>query len=91
MGSKNLTQSLKRRRKEIDRIDQKLLTLLNHRLRTALKIGKIKKKIGKKIYDPQREKDVLKRLGQINPGPLKQKDMKKIFRLIIKLCRSYQF
>ncbi len=91
MGPKNLTQSLKRRRKEIDRIDQKLLTLLNRRLRTALKIGKIKRKMGKKIYDPKREKDVLKRLEQINPGPLTQKDMKKIFRLIMKISRGYQF
>ncbi|MGB9627193.1 MAG: chorismate mutase [Thermodesulfobacteriota bacterium] len=90
MRPSTLTRSLKRKRKEIDLIDQKLLTLLNQRLRTALKIGRIKREMGKKIYDPQREKEVLKRLGQKNRGPLKEKDMKKIFRLIMKIYRGYQ-
>lgn len=90
MEQKNLTQSLKKRRKEIDLIDQKLLTLLNQRLRTAIKIGKIKKEMGKRIYDPKREKEVLKRLGKKNRGPLRRKDLTKIFTLIMRICRGYQ-
>ena len=61
-GSIRSFQKLKKKRKEIDLIDQKLLTLLNQRLRIALEIGKIKKEMGKKIYDPEREKEVLERL-----------------------------
>ena len=47
----NFSKKLKEKRKGIDLIDQKLLILLNQRLRIALEIGKIKKEMGKNIYD----------------------------------------
>jgi chorismate mutase len=86
----NFSKKLKTKRKVLDLLDQKLLTLLNQRLHIALKIGKIKKEMGKKIEDPGREKEVLKRLNQKNKGPLKEEDLKKIFTTIIKVCRKSQ-
>jgi len=86
----NFSKKLKTKRKVLDLIDQKLLTLLNHRLRITLEIGKIKKEMGKKIYDPKREKEVLEKLKQKNKGPLKEKDFKKIFTTIMKVCRKSQ-
>jgi len=86
----NFSQNLKEKRKEIDLIDQKLLILLNQRLRIALEIRKIKKGIGKKIYDPKREKEVLERLRRKNKGLLKEEDLKKIFATIMKMCRKSQ-
>jgi chorismate mutase-like protein len=84
------SKKLKQKRKEIDLIDQKLLTFLNQRLRIALEIGKIKKKMEKKIYDPVREKEVLERLKRKNKGPLKEEDFKKIFKMIMEVCRKSQ-
>ncbi len=86
----DLTQKLKKNRKELDLIDQKLLTLLNQRLRIVLEIGKIKKEMGKNIYDPKREKEVLEKLKRKNKGPLKEKDLKKIFTTVMKVCRRSQ-
>ena len=86
----DLTQKLKKNRKELDLIDQKLLTLLNQRLRIVLEIGKIKKEMGKKIYDPKREKEVLEKLKRKNKGPLKEKDLKKIFTTVMKVGRQSQ-
>jgi chorismate mutase/prephenate dehydratase len=86
----DLLQKLKKKRKEIDLIDQKLSTLLNQRLRIAQKIGKIKKETGKKIYDPGRESEVLERLKRENKGPLKERDLEKIFKTIMKVCRKSQ-
>ena len=86
----DLSQKLKKKRKEINLLDLKLLTLLNQRLRMALEIGKIKKEMGKKIDDPKREKEVLERLKLKNKGPLKDEDLKKIFTTIIKVCRKSQ-
>jgi chorismate mutase len=83
-------KKLKTKRKEIDLIDQKLLILLNQRLRIVLEIGKIKKEMGKKIYDPVREKEVLEKLKRKNKGPLKEKGFKKIFTTIMKVCRKSQ-
>lgn len=86
----DFSQKLKTKRKVLDLIDQKLLTLLNQRLCIALEIGKIKKAMGKKIYDPRREKEVLERLKRKNKGPLKEEDLKKIFTTIMKVCRKSQ-
>jgi chorismate mutase-like protein len=86
----DFSKKLKTKRKVLDLIDQKLLTLLNHRLWIALEIGKIKKEMGKKIYDPKREKEVLERLKRTNKGPLKEEDLKKIFATIMKMCRKSQ-
>jgi len=90
MAQPNLFRELKKRRKEIDLIDQKLLTLLNQRLRHALKMGKIKKGMGKKVYDPKREKEILERLKLKNKGSLREKDLKEIFKTIISVCRRSQ-
>ena len=86
----HLSRKLIKRRKELDLINQKLLTLLNQRLRITLEIGKVKKEMGKKIYDTEREKEILDRLKRKNRGPLKEKDLKKIFTTIMKVCRQSQ-
>jgi chorismate mutase/prephenate dehydratase len=90
MVRSNLSQRLEDSRRKIDLIDRRLLPLLNQRLRIALECGKIKKEMGRKIYDPKREAGVLKRLRMENRGPLKAEDLEKIFRTIIGVCRRSQ-
>jgi chorismate mutase / prephenate dehydratase len=87
----HLSRKLIKRRKELDLINQKLLTLLNQRLRISLEIGKVKKEMGKRIYDTEREKEILDRLKRKNKGPLKEEDLRNIFTTIIKVCRQSQF
>jgi chorismate mutase-like protein len=86
----DLLLELKKKRKKIDLIDQKLSTLLNERLRIAQEVGRIKKGMGKKIYDPGRESKILERLKQGNKGPLKEEDLQKIFKTIMTVCRKFQ-
>ena len=86
----HLSRRLIKRRKELDLINQKLLTLLNQRLRITLEIGKVKKEMGKKIHDTEREKEILDRLKRKNRGPLKEEDLRKIFMTIMKVCRQSQ-
>jgi len=83
-------RKLKAKRRSLDLLDQKLIMLLNQRLRVALEIGKIKQRIGKKIYDSGREREVLERLKLKNKGPVKEQDLIKIFRTIMKVCRQFQ-
>lgn len=85
-----LHNALKERRKRIDLIDRKLLSLLNQRLAIALDIGRVKKERGEKIYNPQREDEILQRLCRINRGPLKAEDVEKIFKMIMIVCRKSQ-
>jgi chorismate mutase/prephenate dehydratase len=86
----HLSRKLINRRKELDLINQKLLTLLNQRLRITLEIGKVKKEMGKKIHDAEREKEILDKLKRKNRGPLREKDLRKIFKTIMKVCRQSQ-
>jgi chorismate mutase/prephenate dehydratase len=83
-------QKLKKKRKNIDLIDRKLLNLLNQRLRLAIEVGNIKKKMGEKIRDPRREEEVLERLKKIDRGPLREEDLEKIFKTIMRVCRKSQ-
>lgn len=88
--TRSALKKLEENRKQIDLIDRKLLTLLNRRVRIAMQVGKIKKEIGKKIYDPRREKEVLEGLRRKNKGPLNEEDLKKIFVTIMRTCRKSQ-
>jgi chorismate mutase/prephenate dehydratase len=85
-----LLQRLREKRRKIDLIDRKLLSLLNQRLSIALEIGKIKKERKEKIYNPGRENEILSRLNLKNRGPLKEDDLKKIFKKIMVVCRKSQ-
>ncbi len=83
-------EKLNEKRRRIDLLDQKLLMFLNQRLQVVLEIGKIKKRIGKKTYDPGRETEVLEGLTRKNKGPLKEEDLRKIFATIMKTSRKSQ-
>lgn len=77
-------------RGKIDAIDSKLVRLLNERTRHALEIGNLKKKNGKGIYVPAREKAVLARVTAINKGPLPDKALRAIYREIMSAALSLE-
>ena len=77
-------------RKEIDEIDAELLRLLNMRARLALKVGVLKQAAELPCCDPERERNVLQRLQQINDGPLDERAVGKVFRRIIRESRRVQ-
>jgi chorismate mutase/prephenate dehydratase len=71
-------------RKQIDELDEKLVALLNERIRIALEIGKAKKESGGEIYVPAREKAVFERISRLNAkGPLPDKSARAIYREIM--------
>lgn len=73
-------------RKEIDDIDAELLRLLNMRARLAMKVGALKQAAHLPFCDPDRERTVLRRLTEMNCGPLDERAVGKVFRRII--CES---
>jgi len=70
-------------RSQIDKIDGELVRLLNERAAVALEIGKIKKRQDSDLYAPEREKQILDRLSQINPGPFPDRALRNVFREIM--------
>jgi chorismate mutase len=75
-------------RRRIDEIDRKLVELLNERSNCALEIGKLKQAAHLPLYQPDREKEVLKNAEQFNPGPLTDAAIRRLFERIIDEARS---
>ncbi len=70
-------------RRDIDRLDDRIVDLINRRYRLAEKVGKWKQGKGLKIYVPEREKSLLDRLEKANPGPMSAATLRAIYREII--------
>ena len=75
--------SIAEHRQAIDRIDRRLVALLNDRTRHALEIGALKLKQGEEIYAPARERTVLNRIARLNAGPLTPEGIRAIYREIM--------
>ncbi|MDY0362813.1 MAG: prephenate dehydratase [Desulforegulaceae bacterium] len=77
-------------RKEIDKIDDTILELLNKRLEFGRKIGAIKRNTGARVLDSSREKEILERLKKNNSGPLSEDVIYHIFQVIMSASRDIQ-
>nr|WEA37215.1 bifunctional 3-deoxy-7-phosphoheptulonate synthase/chorismate mutase [Staphylococcus aureus] len=67
-----------------------MLYLLSKRGDLAQKIGEEKLKQGTRIYDPQREKEMLNDLIDSNKGPFNDNTIKKLFKEIFKASTDLQ-
>ena len=77
-------------RKAIDRLDARIVKLLNERTQHVLEIGAIKLKAGEEIYAPHRELAVLQRLCRLNQGPITNESLRAIYREIMSSALSLQ-
>jgi len=77
-------------RKAIDRLDAKIVKLLNERTQHVLEIGAIKLKAGEEVYAPHRELAVLQRLCRLNPGPITNESLRAIYREVMSSALSLQ-
>ena len=77
-------------RRKIDEIDMKLVELLNERSKCAIEIGKIKHDLNLRVYDPERERDILRRIKDSNGGPLDNEGLQRLFERVIDECRRIE-
>ena len=78
-------------RRDIDRVDEVLVRLLNERARCVCEIGRLKKEQGVEIYQPDREKDVLNHVRAIaSEGPLGPDAIARLFERIIDEARRLE-
>ncbi len=78
-------------RRDIDRVDEVLVRLLNERARCVCEIGRLKKEQGIEVYQPAREKDVLTHVRAIaSEGPLGADAMARLFERIIDEARRLE-
>ena len=79
-------------RQQIDQIDQQILGLLNQRANCAMEVAKTKIATGEKttFYRPDREALVLRRIRELNPGPLSGDTTVSFFREIMSACLALE-
>nr|WP_241670277.1 bifunctional 3-deoxy-7-phosphoheptulonate synthase/chorismate mutase [Staphylococcus aureus] len=71
-------------------MNHQILDLLSKRGELAQKIGEEKLKQGTRIYDPQREKEMLNDLIDSNKGPFNDNTIKQLFKEIFKASTDLQ-
>ena len=70
-------------RKQIDSTDRDIVRLLNKRAGIILDVAETKKRSGKNAYCPDREREVLRKISQLNNGPLSDTAMQAVYREIM--------
>lgn len=82
-----MSDELHKLREEIDRIDRTILDLLSERARNAQRIGEVKQG---NLYRPDREAQVLRRIAEVNPGPLPDLSVQRVFREVMSACLALE-
>ena len=77
-------------RKKIDELDRRLVELISDRARAAQEIGRLKRNTNMPIYEPDRERNVFSNVKAINPGPLPDRDLVRIYERIMDVMRNIQ-
>lgn len=88
--SEDPVRALAECRERIDRIDLKLVELLNERTSVAEEIGRIKKGASLPVYEPKREDQVFANVTSGNKGPLTNDAVRRVFERIIDEMRRVQ-
>jgi chorismate mutase len=85
------SSDVERARKEIERVDRQLVTLIAERTRVAREIGRAKRAAGMTTLDPAREAAVVRRAGELaRELGLDDEVVRRIFWQLIALSRSVQ-
>jgi chorismate mutase/prephenate dehydratase len=81
-------------RQRIDQLDEDILTKLNERASCALEVAEVKKQESEDIepvyYRPERESQVLRRIADLNEGPLSNEKVTQVYRQIMSACLALE-
>jgi chorismate mutase/prephenate dehydratase len=80
-------------RKEIDAIDNEILSLLNKRMEVVKRVGELKNTSNAPVYRPEREKEIIKRLTELSKkegGILGINEIEAIFLEIFAISRTLE-
>ena len=89
-GIEAVEREITRIRNRMDELDARLVRLLNERASCAQEIGRLKETVGLKVYQPQREREVLNHVRSENAGPLDADAVTRLFERIIDEARRLE-
>ncbi|MBI3089887.1 MAG: chorismate mutase [Candidatus Tectomicrobia bacterium] len=82
--------TLEQLRKGIDRLDRKIVALLNERAQIALRVGELKWQQNLPIVARGREQEVYAHLAAMNAGPLENEQLNRIYLRIMREMKQLQ-
>lgn len=82
--------TLEQLRKGIDRLDRKIVALLNQRAQIALRVGELKRQRNLPIVARGREQEVYAHLAAMNAGPLENEQLNRIYLRIMREMKHLQ-
>src|SRR6184192_3816086 len=85
-------EDIQQYRKEIDRLDDEILRLLNERSKNVIEIGKLKKQSGAEanLHTPAREAEIVERLTRQNRGPFPNDAIRSVYREVMSASLSLE-
>jgi chorismate mutase len=89
-SASTLSRRMRHLRTQVDRIDLKILRLLQQRTKLARRIGETKRRHRAVIYVPERERELLRRVARLSRGKLPARAVTAIFREILSSSRAEQ-
>lgn len=90
MADAEIRDRVQELRERIDEVDVRLIRDLNERARIVQELARIKAEAGVPIFDPKREEEILRRVTELNEGPIYDSSMRDIFELILHRIRDLE-
>jgi chorismate mutase len=80
--------NIKALRQEIDKLDRKLVTLLNRRANYSLAIGRLKQRSALPLFIRKREQEIARNIREANRGPLPHHTLEHVFEQLLQHTRA---
>ncbi len=80
--------NIKALRREIDKLDRKLVKLFNRRANYSLSIGRMKRRQGLPLFIHKREQEIARNILRANRGPLPDYALKRLYEQLLRHTRA---
>jgi len=77
-------------RKRVNEVDCELVRILNERARIVQGLSTHKLEAGVPLFDPKREEEILRKVADLNEGPIYDSSLRDIFELIMHRIRDLE-
>ena len=85
--SRGIDAELGALREKIDEVDRDVLAALNRRAELVSEVGALKSRGDSPVYVASRERDLVAKLVELNPGPFPSAGIPHVFREVISATR----
>lgn len=77
-------------RERLDAIDAQVIALLAERAQVVAQVAEHKRAHDLPVHMPEREAAIIARLRALNPGPLRDEAIERIYRTVIEEMRQFE-